>query len=414
MVKEEMEKAEEKMVEGPITRLPPELLDAIFTRLPHRDLGTAMAVCTLWNFVGGRPFMWKNYRGAGKVDPEHVARVLSLPRMKRLYTLGLHHQKEDFRTVSLGEEEGAPSYRIYRVRRVENEHIEPVLRSSVQMLDLTSCDVTPVGPSLLSQTLTKMEGLRLLSTVITSDQMTWLFSRMKEEDESRLKMLSLSLKSLECTRGVQPDLVGSAIASVSHINLHELNRMFVPNQIRDIFLKLGEEPSKVTKLSLQTADISYVPALNVARALTRLKQLSLGLVNLTPEQATEFCRQLKNKDSRLEELEVTTKKSSFHDIGPAGVLARGLSCLKSLSLSFSCLRGDHMHELFTALAKEDSKVRHLSMSSNPLIGLDPSVLAAVVPNLTSLTLRSCNVSEEQGEAQLLIWTPLTALTSRKT
>ena len=28
-----------------------------------------------------------------------MARVLSLPRMKRLYTLGLHHQKEDFRTV---------------------------------------------------------------------------------------------------------------------------------------------------------------------------------------------------------------------------------------------------------------------------------------------------------------------------
>ena len=35
--------------------------------------------------------------------------------------------------MSLGEEEGAPSYRIYRVRRVENEHIEPVLRSSVQV-----------------------------------------------------------------------------------------------------------------------------------------------------------------------------------------------------------------------------------------------------------------------------------------
>ena len=35
--------------------------------------------------------------------------------------------------MSLGEEEGAPSYRIYRVRRVENEHIEPVLRASVQV-----------------------------------------------------------------------------------------------------------------------------------------------------------------------------------------------------------------------------------------------------------------------------------------
>ena len=62
--------------------------------------------------------------------------------------------------VSLGPEEGSPSYRIYRVRRVENDHIESILRSPVQMLDLTSCDVTPVGPSILSQALRRLEGLR--------------------------------------------------------------------------------------------------------------------------------------------------------------------------------------------------------------------------------------------------------------
>ena len=75
---------------------------------------------------------------------------------------------------------------------------------------------------------------------------------MKEEDESRLKMLSLSLKSLECTRfsslnkscillvlpifvglsfdriiyhtrGVQPDLVGSAIARFVLLKSAETN-----------------------------------------------------------------------------------------------------------------------------------------------------------------------------------------------
>ena len=340
--------------------------------------------------------MWAKYRGLGKVDPEHVSRVLSLPRMARLHTLGLHHQKEDFRVVSLGPEEGAPSYRIYRVRRVENDHIESILRSPVQMLDLTSCDVTPVGPSILSQALRRLEGLRLLSTLITSDQMTWLFRSMTES--SRLKMLSISLKSLDCTMGVKAELVGSALASLSHLNIHELNRMFVPTQIREIFSKMGEKSSKVDKLSLQTADLSYVPPQSVARALTRLKQLSLGLVSLTTEQATEFCRQLKDKESRLEELEVNTKKSSLHEVSSAGVLARGLACLKSLSLSFTCLRVDQMQELFAALAKDDSQVTHLSMSSNPLIGLNPAVLASAIPNLTSLTLRSCNISEEQGEA----------------
>ena len=78
------------------------------------------------------------------------------------------------------------------------------------MLDLTSCDVTPVGPSILSQALRRLEGLRLLSTLITSDQMTWLFRSMTES--SRLKMLSISLKSLDCTMGVKAELVGSALA----------------------------------------------------------------------------------------------------------------------------------------------------------------------------------------------------------
>ena len=44
VVKEEMERAEEEMVEGPITKLPPELLDAIFTRLPHRSINKILAL----------------------------------------------------------------------------------------------------------------------------------------------------------------------------------------------------------------------------------------------------------------------------------------------------------------------------------------------------------------------------------
>ena len=42
VVKEEMGR-EEETVEGPITRLPPELLDAIFTRLPHRSINKILA-----------------------------------------------------------------------------------------------------------------------------------------------------------------------------------------------------------------------------------------------------------------------------------------------------------------------------------------------------------------------------------
>ena len=41
---EKMERAEEEMVEGPITRLPPEILEAILTRLPHRSVNKILAL----------------------------------------------------------------------------------------------------------------------------------------------------------------------------------------------------------------------------------------------------------------------------------------------------------------------------------------------------------------------------------
>ena len=69
VVKEES--GEEEMEEGPITHMPPEILDVIFSILPHKDLCTAMAVCSLWNSIGGRPYMWAKYRGLGKVRPRH-------------------------------------------------------------------------------------------------------------------------------------------------------------------------------------------------------------------------------------------------------------------------------------------------------------------------------------------------------
>ena len=44
VVKEEMDREEEEMVEGPITKLPSELLEAIFSRLPHRSTNKILAL----------------------------------------------------------------------------------------------------------------------------------------------------------------------------------------------------------------------------------------------------------------------------------------------------------------------------------------------------------------------------------
>ena len=63
--------------------------------------------------------------------------------------------------------------------------------------------------------------------------------------------------------------------------------------------------------------------------------MSFSFAFTLASQATEFCRQLKDKESRLEELEVkdllnsvsnifqvNTKKSSLHEVSSAGIIAR--------------------------------------------------------------------------------------------
>ena len=45
-----------------------------------RDLGNAMAVSSLWNSLGGRPYMWAKYRGLGKVRKPIIHYPKHLPR----------------------------------------------------------------------------------------------------------------------------------------------------------------------------------------------------------------------------------------------------------------------------------------------------------------------------------------------
>ena len=390
------EEEEEVVKEGPIMRLPVEVHHLILSMLPHKALCRAMAVCRLWRAVGGRPWLWRGYRGLARVHPDHVDRLLGLPRLALLASMGLHHDREEYREVALGGGEAAPRYRIYRVRRVEDAQVRRILSSPVRHLDLSSCDLTPVCPSTLAQTLARMDSLRLFSTLLTADQLSWSLRSISQS--STLQLLALSLKSLDKTKGVSPAVVAAALANVPSLTLHDLNKQLVPAQIREVVAAIGVG-SRVLSLNLQSADLSYVPQASVAAAFTRVKRLNIGMVTLSSEQATEVCRELKGKGSRLEELEVNTRRSALDTVTPS-LLARGLATLTSVTLSFTSLTPAHLAELFQELAKEGSRVQHLALPNNSLSDVNPATMAAAIPALLSLNLRSCALAEEQAEAVL--------------
>ena len=85
------------------------------------------------------------------------------------------------------------------------------------------------------------------------------------------------------TKDVLPELVGGGLANIPSLNIHELNKQFVPLQIIDFFERLGQD-SRVESLTLQTADLAYIEKTVLARALTSVRRLTLGLVTLTSEQ----------------------------------------------------------------------------------------------------------------------------------
>jgi len=390
------EEEEEVVEEGPITRLPVEVHHLILSMLPHKALCRAMAVCRLWRAVGGRPWLWRGYRGLARVHPDHVERVLGLPRLALLASMGLHHDREEYREVALGGGEAAPRYRIYRVRRVEEGQVRRILSSPVRHLDLSSCDLTPVCPSTLAQTLARMDSLRLFSTLLTADQLSWSLRSISQS--STIQRLAISLKSLDKTKGVPPAVVAAALANVPSLTLHDLNKQLVPTQIRELVAAIGGG-SRVESLNLQSADLSYVSAASVAAAFTRVRRLNIGMVTLSSEQATEVCRELKSKGSRLEELEVNTRRSALDSVTPT-LLARGLARLTSLTLSFTSLTPAHLAELFQEMAKDGSRVRYLALPNTSLSDVPPATMAAALPALLSLNLRSCALAEEQAEAVL--------------
>lgn len=390
------EEEEEVVEEGPITRLPVEVHHLILSMLPHKALCCAMAVCRLWRAVGGRPWLWRGYRGLARVHPDHVERVLGLPRLALLASMGLHHDREEYREVALGGGEAAPRYRIYRVRRVEEGQVRRILSSPVRHLDLSSCDLTPVCPSTLAQTLARMDSLRLFSTLLTADQLSWSLRSISQS--STIQRLAISLKSLDKTKGVPPAVVAAALANVPSLTLHDLNKQLVPTQIRELVAAIGGG-SRVESLNLQSADLSYVSAASVAAAFTRVRRLNIGMVTLSSEQATEVCRELKSKGSRLEELEVNTRRSALDSVTPT-LLARGLARLTSLTLSFTSLTPAHLAELFQEMAKDGSRVRYLALPNTSLSDVPPATMAAALPALLSLNLRSCALAEEQAEAVL--------------
>lgn len=261
---------------------------------------------------------------------------------------------------------------------------------------MSSCDLTPICPTTVSQALNRMKSLRLFSTQFTTDQLTWLFRGMCQD--TRLDRLSINLKYLDRTKDVLPELVGGGLANIASLNIHELNKQFVPLQIIDFFERLGQD-SRVESLTLQTADLAYIEKTVLAKALTSVRRLTLGLVTLTSEQATEFCRELKKKGSKLQHLDVNTNKMALDTVLPH-ILASGLASLETVSLSYTGLQGFQSQALLEQLAKEESKVSSLCLCSNNLSGVSPDTLAQALEGLQALNLRDCGLSEEQGEAVL--------------
>merc|ERR1719228_1288181 len=101
-------------------------------------------------------------------------------------------------------------------------------------------------------------------------------------EETTLERFSINLKYLDRTKTVDAVLVGAGLTSVPSLNIHELNRQFVPVQVREIFNRLSQE-SRVETLNLQNADLTYIEKGVLARALTSVQKLTLGLVTLTSE-----------------------------------------------------------------------------------------------------------------------------------
>ena len=251
-------------------------------------------------------------------------------------------------------------------------------------LELSSLNLFPVSPALLTSVLTGLEEVDLKFARLTASQLTALLAGITPA--SSLRQLDLSGVDLS---KVQPHLVAAAVCNLREVNITGTN--LSQDKLSLIFSSIMErEDLRLEKFSLSNCSLSSVSAPVLSTVLSKLKSVSLHSAQLSPEQVAAVAADIQLMDH----LDL-----SYNDLSslPADLAAEALCRAGSLNISGSALTSSQTNSIFQLISNKDqnTNLTNLDICNNNLSSISPDILSKVAAKLHQVNFNQTCLSSEQ-------------------
>ena len=328
--------------------LPAELLEDIFSLLPHRSLQAATLVCRRWREVAEVPWLW-----TWLLPLVHPANLSAMPEVLASRRL-----------------EAVTSLRAIIV---SDQLLEAVLlHPRLREVDLAHTDLRPVCPRLLAAALTSLSSACLQHTLLTGLQATALFTAITGGSSS-LRKLHIGSTNLA---SVEPDLLARAICSLEEVSLA---MEVATSQATSSYLARGGDTGLKT-LAMEGDSLVSVAFITV----------------LTGQQLQAVFEELASSSSALRRLDVRGTSLARVD---SRVLARAVARLAEADISDTSLSPVQAETVVLAISLGPGQ-RKVNLGENNLSSVEPAVLARAVARLHRPNLLQASLTGEQIDAVL--------------
>ena len=336
-----------------IKMLPNEVLEIILSRLPLRDLCTAMLVCRKWRDIGDAPKLWSSLQLT--VDTENLSSIpkaLSSNRLSKITYMDLNVVSKDLLQA------------IQEHSMVKEIHIRARMSS--------------IEPTILFNTVTNMESIRIPFDDLTMEQVESILKAIC--GDSKMKCLSLGSSKIS---SVDPNLLSRALNKLVEVTI----RYLTPEQTESLITGLcGDTKLKYLEIGMSHV---FVNSRMLARAVSKLERLR-GII-FTQEQIKLVLAAICEGASQLKHLDF--EKINLFSLDPQ-LLAKAVTKLQSVTMALNQLSRGHVEAIFASM-NQVTQLTKLWIQRNNLSSVDSEVFAKVINKMEDVNLVKTSLSSEQ-------------------
>ena len=361
----------------------------IFEMLSYRDLMMVMLVCSRWREIGEIPRLWSSFPViVNSRNMSVIPEILSIRRMQGLKKLMIETKLSEKVSQTIVRHPGLGEFEMSQ--RNDEQTIISVIKVICSkvcqgiILKLNNKNISVIDAVLLVGAFTKLETLEISNTKLTQQQIVAILTVVSEGR----KMTKLDINSNNMS-GVDPELLAKTVTKTKIFNVGDTN---LTQQQAEAILTAVSEAKTVMELDIAFNNLSGVDEGLLAKAVTNLKTLNVSRSKLTQRQIVTILTSL---------IKGNTLHIGMNDLSRVdpGLLASRVTKLEVLDVHDTELSQLQVFAIIHAVSVS-KKINELYIAENDLSEVDPGLLTKAVTKLVRLDVQNTKLTQQQNEAIL--------------